>query len=219
MKFAVINEVSCAARNRDILDALEGYGHEVLNIGMKGLNNEPVLTFIETGLLSALALNLQIADFVIGGCGTGQGYVNSALLYPGVAFGPILTTLDAWMFIQINAGYCISLALNEGYGWESDQNLKMLFAQLFGDMTLWEKGYPPHRAESEKQTRKQLKVISSLSHISFSQIIDRLYETEKDMLKNVLFFPGVIDLIRSCNPDDKELKNKLLEKYDQFLKE
>ena len=125
MKVAVINEVSCAARNRDILDALEGYGHEVLNIGMKGLNNEPVLTFIETGLLSALALNLQIADFVIGGCGTGQGYVNSALLYPGVACGHLLTPLDAWMFIQINSGNCISLALNEGYGWGSDQNLKM----------------------------------------------------------------------------------------------
>ena len=35
MKIAVINETSAADKNKDIIRALEGFGHTVLNCGMK----------------------------------------------------------------------------------------------------------------------------------------------------------------------------------------
>jgi ribose 5-phosphate isomerase RpiB len=35
MRIAVINETSAADRNADILAALEGRGHEIINAGMR----------------------------------------------------------------------------------------------------------------------------------------------------------------------------------------
>ncbi len=40
--------------------------------------------------------------------------------YPGVSCGLIADPLDAWLFSMINAGNCISLALNKGYGWAGE---------------------------------------------------------------------------------------------------
>jgi ribose 5-phosphate isomerase RpiB len=44
--------------------------------------------------MTAILLNLKRVDFVVGGCGTGQGYLNSAMQYPGVFCGHILNDLD-----------------------------------------------------------------------------------------------------------------------------
>ncbi len=109
MKIAVINEISAADRNGDILKALEGRGHEVLNLGNRQSNDQPELLYIHTGLMSAVLIYLKVVDFVIGGCGTGQGYLNSVMQYPGVFCGHLLSPLDAWLFARINAGNCISL--------------------------------------------------------------------------------------------------------------
>jgi len=73
MKIAVINETSAADRNADILTALEGRGHEIINVGMTKSGDTPEMTYIHTGLLSAMLLNLKKVDFVVGGCGTGPG--------------------------------------------------------------------------------------------------------------------------------------------------
>ena len=131
MKIAVINETSAADRNADIVAALEGRGHEILNVGMKKGGEQPELQYIQTGLLTGLLLHLKRVDLVVGGCGTGQGYLNSAMQYPGVFCGHILTALDAWLFAQINDGNCISLMLNQGYGWAGDVNLRMIFDAYF----------------------------------------------------------------------------------------
>lgn len=74
MKIAVINETSAADRNADILAALDGLGHEVFNVGMRHNGEKPELTYIHTGFLGALLLNTGRVDFVVGGCGTGQGF-------------------------------------------------------------------------------------------------------------------------------------------------
>lgn len=102
MKIAVINETSAAAKNADVLAALEGRGHEIINAGMTEPGATPEMTYIHTGLLSALLLNTGRVDFVVGGCGTGQGYLNSVLQYPNVGCGLIQTPLDAWLFGQID---------------------------------------------------------------------------------------------------------------------
>ena len=131
MKIAVINETSAADRNKDIIAALEGRGHEVVNAGMTQNGAQPELQYIHTGLMAAVLLNLQRVDLVVGGCGTGQGFLNSVMQYPNVFCGHILNALDAWLFAQINDGNCISLALNQGYGWAGDVNLRLLFDIYF----------------------------------------------------------------------------------------
>ncbi len=107
MKIAVINEMSAADKNADILKSLGGRGHDILNLGNTSSSDTPDLLYIHTGLMSALLLNLKLVDFVIGGCGTGQGYLNAVMQYPGVVCGHLLTPLDAFLFARINAGNCV----------------------------------------------------------------------------------------------------------------
>ena len=73
MRIAIINETSAADGNADIMNAIKDRGYELLNCGMTKNGEEPQLTYLHTGLLSALLLNTRAVDFVVGGCGTGQG--------------------------------------------------------------------------------------------------------------------------------------------------
>ncbi|MBO7407533.1 MAG: RpiB/LacA/LacB family sugar-phosphate isomerase [Clostridia bacterium] len=169
MRIAVINEVSSQDKNPKVMEALANVPAEVFNVGMTGAGNEPELTYIHTGLMAAIALNSGAADLVIGGCGTGQGFLISAMQYPNVFCGLILDSLDAWLFSQINGGNCISLALNKGFGWAADINLKYIFEKLFADPM--GAGYPPHRAVSQAESREKLKVISASAHKDFQSIL------------------------------------------------
>ncbi len=45
MKIAVINETSAADKNVDILSALEGRGHEIINVGMTKNGEKPELLY------------------------------------------------------------------------------------------------------------------------------------------------------------------------------
>ena len=175
MKIAVINEVSACAKNAEIVAALESLGHEVLNLGMKEPDQQPSLSYINTGLMSALALELGIADMVVGGCGTGQGYLNSVMQYPGVVCGLITEPLDAWLFTRINDGNCISLALNKGYGWAGNVNLKLVFSELFPAEK--EEGYPPERVQPQKESRQLLNEISRKVHRPLEEILLSLDES------------------------------------------
>lgn len=205
MRIAVINETSAADKNADILAALEGRGHEVVNAGMTKTGAKPELTYIHTGLLAGLLLNLGRVDLVVGGCGTGQGFLNSAMQYPGVFCGLIQTPLDAWLFGQINGGNCISLALNFGYGWAGDINLMFIFDRLFS-LGEFGKGYPPHRQESQQESLRVLKGVSRSTHRSLVEIIRGL---DPAVLTPVLGFPGVPALLDPASIDDPELAELL----------
>jgi ribose 5-phosphate isomerase RpiB len=172
MKIAVINEISAADRNTDLMKALNGRGYEILNLGNTSSKDEHPLIYIHTGLMSALLLHLHVVDFVVGGCGTGIGYLNSVMQYPGVFCGHILTPLDAWLFARINAGNSISLALNQGYGWAGEVNLSLIFDALFTPER--GSGYPPQRAEPQRQGRKLLECISGATHKPMAEIIKAL---------------------------------------------
>lgn len=185
LKLAVITETSTAAKNKDILGALDGLGHTVFNVGMKGTGGEGELTTVETGLMSALALHLGCVDFVIGGCGTGQGYMNSVLQYPGIVCGLINSPLDAWLFSQINAGNCVSLALNKGYGWAGEIKLRHIFQRLFENEAGL--GYPEARKEAQGAIREEQKRVSQTTHHPFPDVL-RLLDIE--LIKRVLQFDG-----------------------------
>jgi len=191
MRIAVINETSASPKNADILKALEGRGFEVLNLGNTGQEGEFALQYIHTGLMSALLLHLKAVDFVVGGCGTGLGYLNSVLQYPGVSCGHVLSPLDAWLFARINAGNCVSLALNQGYGWAGDVNLGMIFDALFTPET--GAGFPAHRAEPQRNSRERLAEISEITHKSFNEILKALpLEVTKPALEYPAFKPVVL---------------------------
>lgn len=170
MKIAVVNEVSACAKNPDVVEALQSLGHEVLNLGMAEGQMEPTLTYMHTALMSAIALNLGIADFVVGGCGTGQGYYNAVLQFPGVTCGLLAEPLDAWLFTRINSGNCASLPLNKGYGWAANVNLKLMFEHLFPENK--EGGYPANRVESQAESRAALNRLSLATHLPMEQIVD-----------------------------------------------
>jgi ribose 5-phosphate isomerase RpiB len=190
MRIAVLNETSAADRNPDILLALEGRGHEILNCGMKKGGEAPELSYIHTGFLAALILAMGKADFVVGGCGTGQGFLNSVLAYPGVSCGHILTSLDAWLFARINDGNCISLALNQGYGWAADVNLRLIFDELFtGDHGT---GYPKKRSEPQAFSRGLLAKVSTVTHCPMPDIVSSLPD---EVALPALRYPGIYEFL------------------------
>jgi ribose 5-phosphate isomerase RpiB len=204
MIIAVINETAAGDKNSDILAALEGSDHTIINAGMRRSGEQPELQYYHTGLMTALLLNLKRADFVIGSCGTGQGFFNAAVQYPGVFCGHILTPLDAWLFYQINGGNCISLALNQGYGWAGGVNLRMIFDALFSV----EKGagYPEHRREAQRESREILSEISQASHLPFAQILSNL---SSRVVQPVLNYPGMRELMDVDTLEEGELKHTL----------
>ena len=204
MNIAVINETSAADKNKDIIAALEGRGHEIINAGMTRSSAEPELTYIHTGFMAALLLNIGRVDLVIGGCGTGQGFLNAAMQYPNVVCGHILTPLDAWLFAQINAGNCISLMLNQGYGWASEQNLKFVFDALFSVERGC--GYPEHRKQSQKESRSLLTSISHISHAPMAYIVSVLPDV---VVKPSLLYPGFIRILDVDSLGDEALKQAI----------
>ncbi|HMF29935.1 MAG TPA: RpiB/LacA/LacB family sugar-phosphate isomerase [Candidatus Lokiarchaeia archaeon] len=201
-KIALINETSAADKNADILQALEGRDLEIINAGMTKSGVEPEILYTHTGLMSAILLNLNRVDFVIGGCGTGQGYLNAVMQYPGVFCGHILSPLDAWLFVQINDGNCISLALNQGYGWAGNINLKLIFDQLFSAERGG--GYPAPRKEPQRLARMTLENISNIVHYPFAQIIESLPD---EVVLPAIKFPGMAELIDVDSIEDPALRD------------
>jgi ribose 5-phosphate isomerase RpiB len=201
MRIAVVNETSAADKNGDIMTALEGRGLQIINAGMTKSGTKPELLYIHTGLITAILLNLRRVDFVVGGCGTGQGYLNAVMQYPGIVCGHILSALDAWLFTQINGGNCISLALNQGYGWAADVNLRFIFDQIFSVERGG--GYPPHRKEAQKEARILLERISALAHRPFAEIIAACPD---EVVRPVLAYPRMRELIDVDSIADPELK-------------
>jgi len=208
MKIAIINEISAADRNADIARALDDRGHEIVNCGMRKSGESPELSYMHTGFLAGLLLQLGRVDFVVGGCGTGQGFMISALQYPGVFCGHLLSPLDAWLFTRINGGNCVSLALNQGYGWASDVNLRLMFDALFTDAR--GTGYPEHRREPQRQSRASLLNVSRCTHRSMSEIVAALPD---EVVLPALLYPGIRELIFVTAIPDRELSQAIEARY------
>ena len=111
VKIALINENSQAGKNGLIYSTLknvaEPLGHEVFNYGMYSEDDQAQLTYVQAGILSAILLNSRAADYVVTGCGTGEGAMLACNSFPGVICGHVADPLDAYMFAQINDGNAI----------------------------------------------------------------------------------------------------------------
>ena len=101
MKIALINENSQAAKNALIEATLrkvvEPMGHEVVNYGMYAADDAAQLTYVQNGILAAVLLNAGAADYVITGCGTGEGAMLALNSFPGVICGHVEDPVDAYL--------------------------------------------------------------------------------------------------------------------------
>ena len=90
MKIALMMENSQAAKNPIILNELKAVADEkgfpVYNVGMSD-ENDHHLTYIHLGIMASILLNAKAVDFVVTGCGTGQGALMSLNIHPGVICG------------------------------------------------------------------------------------------------------------------------------------
>ncbi|EWH10345.1 hypothetical protein DS2_08725 [Catenovulum agarivorans DS-2] len=150
MKIALMNEFSQAAKNPIVLQELNTVAtelnHQVYNVGMDG-DNDHRLTYIHLGIMAGLLLNSKAVDFVIAGCGTGQGALMSLNAHPGVTCGYCIDPSDAYLFAQINNGNALSLPFAKGFGWGAELNVRYIFEKAFTGVK--GQGYPPERKASQ----------------------------------------------------------------------
>ena len=155
MRIALINENSQAAKNSIILAALkkvvEPMGHTVDNYGMYTVEDAAQLTYVQCGMLGAILLNSGAADFVITGCGTGEGAMLAMNSFPGVICGHVEDPVDAYTFAHVNDGNAVAMPFAKGFGWGGELNLEYVFEKLFGFGH--GQGYPKERVGPEMRNK------------------------------------------------------------------
>lgn len=185
MKIALINENSQAAKNPVILNALEKVvepmGHQVFNYGMYTQEDECQLTYVQVGILAAVLLNSGAADYVITGCGTGEGAMLACNSFPGVICGHVQDPLDAYTFAQINDGNAIALPFAKGYGWGGDLNLEYIFEKLYVEES--GQGYPRERAVPEQRNKR---ILDEVKKVTYRELTDILKELDQELVKGAL---------------------------------
>ncbi len=200
MKIALINENSQAAKNGLILAALkkavEPMGHEVVNYGMYAADDAAQLTYVQNGILAAILLNGGAADYVVTGCGTGEGAMLALNSFPGVICGHVEDPVDAYTFAHVNDGNAVALPFAKGFGWGGELNLEYIFEKLFGFGH--GQGYPRERVEPEQRNKK---ILDGVRANNFRPLIDCLKGLDPALVKGAvagaqfseLFFPACKD--------------------------
>ena len=126
MKIALINEFSQAPKNAQIQSIMrqvaEPLGHTVVNAGMSQTDvasgnpadypaDNPCTTYVMTGIQASLLLNSGAVDFVVTGCGTGQGRKSIWIVFPFCKAGMRCTN-------------------NVNFVWQIYQNFSLLFGRV-----------------------------------------------------------------------------------------
>jgi ribose 5-phosphate isomerase RpiB len=186
MRIALINENSQAAKNEMIYGTLKKVadtkGFEVDNYGMYAADDAAQLTYVQNGILAAILLNSGAADFVVTGCGTGEGAMLALNSFPGVICGHVVDPSDAYMFMQINDGNAIALPFAKGFGWGAELNLTYIFEKLFEGEPGG--GYPKERVVPEQRNKK---ILDEVRKVAFKDsLTDILKELDQDLVKGAV---------------------------------
>ena len=193
MKIALIMENSQAAKNAIVEGALkrtvEPMGHTVDNYGMYTAEDAASLTYVQVGILAATILNSGAADFVITGCGTGEGAMLACNSFPGVICGHVEDALDAYTFSQINAGNAVSLPFAKGFGWGGEKNLEYIFEKLYCEEPGL--GYPRERAAVMAKNRE---ILNGVKAVAYREFTDILKEVDRDLAKGAFAGENFKDL-------------------------
>jgi ribose 5-phosphate isomerase RpiB len=193
MKIALMNEFSQASKNTLILETLkktvEPMGHQVFNTGMSSTDNDKdrsdpsYLTYLNLGVQAALLLNSGAVDFVIAGCGTGQGALMALNSFPGVVCGYCIRPDDAYLFNQINNGNALSIPFAKGFGWGAELNLEDIFRRAFGSPKGM--GYPNEPGRKESQNRNAAALFQMKKDVH-KPLIEGLKSMDQEILKHSL---------------------------------
>lgn len=172
MRIALMMENSQAPKNALVLKELQEVvvpkGYQVFNVGMCD-ENDHHLTYIHLGIMASILLNSRAVDFVVTGCGTGQGALMSLNIHPGVVCGYCLDPADAFLFAQINNGNALSLAFAKGFGWGAELNVRYMFEKAFTGRK--GEGYPVERKEP------QVRNASILNQVKAAVVKDNYLDT------------------------------------------
>ena len=175
MRIALIMENSQASKNALVYETLkkvcDRHGFELDNYGMTGAEDKN-LTYVQEGLLASILLNSGAADFVVTGCGTGEGAMLALNSFPGVFCGHVQDSTDAYLFSQINAGNAIALPFAKGFGWGSEIMLEAIFERLFQED--FGGGYPKERREPEQANKKILDSVKTVTCRPLTEILSSL---------------------------------------------
>lgn len=189
MKIALLNENSQAAKNALIYETLrsvvEPMGHTVVNYGMYTADDKTQLTYVQCGILAGTIINGGAADYVITGCGTGEGAMLACGSFPNVLCGHIETPLDAYLFSQVNDGNCVAIPFAEGFGWGGELNLAYIFEKLFAREGGG--GYPPERVVPEQRNKKILDGVRAVTLRPMTEILESL---DRELVRGALSAEG-----------------------------
>lgn len=185
MRIALITENSQNAKNPVVEEALrevvEPMGHTVLNYGMYAGEGSVPLTYVQNGILAAVLLDGGAADYVVTGCGTGEGAMLALNSFAGVLCGHVEDPLDAYTFAQINDGNAIALPLALKNGWGQELNLRYIFEKLFAEEG--GQGYPRERMEPERRNKR---ILDGVRAVSMRPVVDVLGELDRELVVGAL---------------------------------
>ena len=200
MKIALINENSQAAKNAlvygTLKEVVEPMGHDVFNYGMYAADDAAQLTYVQNGILTAILLNSGAADFIVTGCGTGEGAMLACNSFPGVICGHVADPLDAYTFAHINDGNAVAIPFALNFGWGGELKLRYIFEKLFGFGH--GQGYPKERVEPEMRNKR---ILDEVRAKTMRPLIEALREIDQELVKGAvageqfeaLFFPNCRD--------------------------
>jgi len=185
MRIALINENSQAAKNALILEQLknvvEPMGHTVDNYGMYAADDAAQLTYVQIGILGAILINSGAADYVVTGCGTGEGAMLAMNSFPNVLCGHVEDPVDAYTFAHVNDGNAVALPFAKGFGWGGELNLTYIFEKLFGFGH--GQGYPKERVVPEQRNKKILDAVRQETIRPLTECLDRI---DQELLKGAI---------------------------------
>jgi ribose 5-phosphate isomerase RpiB len=211
MRIALINENSQAAKNNLVLETLksvvEPMGHTVDNYGMYTAEDEAQLTYVQVGILGAILINSGAADYVITGCGTGEGAMLAMNSFPNVLCGHVEDPVDAYTFAHVNDGNAISLPFAKGFGWGGELNLTYIFEKLFGFGH--GQGYPRERVIPEQRNKK---ILDEVRAKTLRPLVECLQAIDQDLLKGAIAGEKFQELF-FANCKDETIKNYIQSLY------
>ena len=185
MRIALINENSQNSKNSLIEAALrkvvEPMGHTVFNYGMYADEGSAPLTYVQNGILAAVLLNGGAVDYVVTGCGTGEGAMLSANSFPGVLCGHVADPLDAYTFAQVNDGNAVSMPFALKNGWGQELNWEYTFEKLFGFGS--GNGYPADRVVPEQRNKK---ILDGVRAATLRPFVEGLMDVDRELVRGAL---------------------------------
>lgn len=208
MRIALINENSQAAKNGLIYRVLKQVsdvkGFQVDNYGMYTADDNAQLTYVQAGILAAALLNTRAADFVVTGCGTGEGAMLALNSFPGVICGHVEDPLDAYTFAQINDGNAMAIPFALKNGWGQELQLKYIFEQMWLEQP--GSGYPKERIVPEQRNKK---ILDTVRDKAYRPLVDIYQDLDSELVKGAFTGQHFKELFQT-NARDGAIKDYVL---------